>query len=210
MSDFIPEDNDTYRDPKYWDGEYRKCPDGFKFEWFSGPITDQIRTKITAQIPSFGSRIIHLGCGVSRLQEVLYDAGYHNIVNVDISPRCIEMMKESDTRGMEWEVRDIMKPLDLGMFDFAIDKGTLDAIIVDWADRWEPAPEAFTVSKQYFENIYNSLNPGGVFIQFTFGQPHFRRRLFQQLDWDVQVYELAPEHNFHLYLYACTRQRPSE
>lgn len=38
--------------------------------------------------------ILQLGCGNSILQEEMYDAGYKNITNIDISPVVIEQMSE--------------------------------------------------------------------------------------------------------------------
>lgn len=50
-----------------------------------------------------------LGCGNSKLSEQMYDAGYHNIVNIDISPSVIEQMQTTtDAKGkvMKWLVMD--------------------------------------------------------------------------------------------------------
>lgn len=35
-----------------------------------------------------------LGCGNSKLSEQMYEAGYHNIINMDISVTVIEQMKK--------------------------------------------------------------------------------------------------------------------
>ena len=34
-----------------------------------------------------------VGCGNSKLSDQMYQAGYHNIVNIDISPSVIQQMK---------------------------------------------------------------------------------------------------------------------
>ena len=46
-----------------------------------------------------------VGCGNSKLSQQMYDAGYKNIVNIDISPVVIQQMK-SHSPQMEWIVMD--------------------------------------------------------------------------------------------------------
>ena len=37
--------------------------------------------------------ILMLGCGNSKLSDQMYEAGYHDILNIDISPSVIEQMQ---------------------------------------------------------------------------------------------------------------------
>lgn len=39
-------------------------------------------------------KILMVGCGNSKLSIQMYEAGYENIVNIDISPSVIEQMKK--------------------------------------------------------------------------------------------------------------------
>ena len=50
-----------------------------------------------------------LGCGNALLSEEMFDAGYTNIWNIDISQVVIENMRErnQDKVGMLWEVMDV-------------------------------------------------------------------------------------------------------
>jgi len=79
------------------------------------------------------SKILNVGCGNSRLSEEMFDEGYQNITNIDISQVVIKVMIEKykdkgpnfkyqymDVRAMEFEN---------GSFDCVIDKGTLDSIL---------------------------------------------------------------------------------
>ena len=211
-TDFESDDNSLYAVPTWWDDEYKKCSKDDVYEWFTGSrdagFIDRVIACLPASCPS--PRIINLGCGISRIQDALYDAGYKDITNVDVSPTCIELMQKSDTRGMSWAVVDLMKtfPYDSESFDFALDKGTLDALIIDRADKWEIDDDVYETAAKYFREVSRCLRPGGVFVQITFGQPHFRRRLFErdEFHWTVQVEELAPTHSFHFYIYKCTKQ----
>ena len=208
-TDFESEDNSLYALPSWWENEYRKCNKSDVYEWFTSADDSGFLDKVISFIPSKNSRIINLGCGISRIQDALFDAGYHDITNVDVSPTCINLMRESDTRGMKWEIVNLMEPFpyEPGTFDFALDKGTLDALIVDRADKWEVCDDVHETAATYFREVTKCLKPGGVFIQISFGQPHFRRRLFQkeEFDWDVNVHTLDPTHSFHFFIYECRK-----
>jgi SAM-dependent methyltransferase len=54
--------------------------------------------------------VLMLGCGSSRLSELLYEAGYHHITNVDFSPLVIASMQEktrSTCPTLQWLVADV-------------------------------------------------------------------------------------------------------
>ena len=59
----------------------------------------------------------------------MHEAGYKNILSIDISPSVIEQMKQQFP-DLTWEVMDATKmSYKDGEFDVIIDKGTLDALI---------------------------------------------------------------------------------
>ena len=209
MTKFVADDNSLYAKPEWWDEEYKKCKPEDQYEWFSGTNDQHLLEAIFTYLKDPNQKIINLGCGISHIQDVIYDKGFHDITNVDVSPTCIQNMKQTDTRGMKWDIVDVMEPFPYPpeTFDFALDKGTLDAIIIDKADHWEIEDEVYDLAKKYFKNVYDSLKPGGTFIQITFGQPHFRRRLFENcgLDWTINVRTILPDHSFHFFCYECTK-----
>ena len=51
------------------------------------------------------SSILMVGCGNSKLSQQMFEVGYKNIVNIDISPAVIEQMKTASP-NMEWLVMD--------------------------------------------------------------------------------------------------------
>jgi SAM-dependent methyltransferase len=54
--------------------------------------------------------VLMLGCGSSRLSELLYEVGYHHITNVDFSPLVIASMQEktrSTCPTLQWLVADV-------------------------------------------------------------------------------------------------------
>ncbi|OHT10721.1 endothelin-converting enzyme 2-like protein [Tritrichomonas foetus] len=211
MSDFEAPDNSLYAVPKWWDGEFKKCKKNDIYEWYTGSDDPDFIEMLCKSIPSLDSHILHLGCGISRIQETLFDHGYKNITNCDVSPSCIQLMSESDTRGMKWEIVNLLEkfPYDDSSFDFELDKATLDALITEKADKWTLDEEALEISEKYFSEIHRVLKPGGVFVQITFGQPHFRKRLFERdiYNWTVDVITIEPKKSFHFFMYICKKNQ---
>lgn len=211
MTDFESDDNSAYGRPEWWEGEYQKCARDDAYEWFTGSYDDELMELIYQRIPAPDARILHLGCGISKIQDAIFDRGFTDITNVDISPKCIELCRAADTRGMKWDVCDVTQvyPYPDESFDVALDKGTLDALIIGRCDKWEIAQEVLDDAARYFRQVMRVLKPGGVFIQITFGQPHFRKRIFEQEEfkWTVNVHELKPKRSFHFYVYECIKQK---
>lgn len=79
------------------------------------------------------AKILMVGCGNSRMSEQMYDDGFKNMVNMDISPYVIEKMKvytDKKEKFMEWVAMDATKmTFEDKSFDLVIDKGTIDAVI---------------------------------------------------------------------------------
>jgi SAM-dependent methyltransferase len=207
MSFFESEENSQYAQPEWWESEYQKCKPGDTYEWFTGGSDQVFLQQLIDNIPSSTKAILNLGCGISHIQDAISDAGFHNITNVDVSASCIDLMSKSDTRGMKWQIANLTEtfPFASSTFDFVLDKGTLDALIVDRADNCEPDETVYETAAQYFREIARVLTPGGIFLQISFGQPHFRRRLFEQPEFrrDIHVHTHNRTDSFHFYIYEC-------
>ena len=73
-----------------------------------------------------------LGCGNAKFSEDLYDTGFKNIYNVDISSVVIKqmMVRNKQRIKMQYETMDVINlKYDDNFFDVAIDKSTIDAIL---------------------------------------------------------------------------------
>ena len=74
-----------------------------------------------------------LGCGNAQLSQEMYDAGFKNIVNIDISSVVIKQMSElnKDRTKMVWQIGDVtdMPEFQDNSFDILIDKSTIDALL---------------------------------------------------------------------------------
>uniref|UniRef100_A0A0D9X2E2 Methyltransferase type 11 domain-containing protein n=1 Tax=Leersia perrieri TaxID=77586 RepID=A0A0D9X2E2_9ORYZ len=79
-----------------------------------------------------------IGCGSALMSEDMVDDGYMEIVNIDISSVVIEIMRKKhfdipQLQYMQMDVRD-MSIFSDESFDCAIDKGTLDSLMITYGD----------------------------------------------------------------------------
>ena len=78
-----------YGQIEYWEERYTRDPEPFDwYQRYSG-IKDIISENIRQE-----SKILNVGCGNSRLSEEMFDDGYHNQMNIDISNVVIKAMQE--------------------------------------------------------------------------------------------------------------------
>lgn len=71
----------------------------------------------------------------------------------------------------------VMKEYDDSQFDFVIDKATMDVILTDNKDPWNPSDDVITRSNSILLNCQRVLKPNGLFVSISFDQPHFRKKL---------------------------------
>ncbi|XP_043558383.1 EEF1A lysine methyltransferase 4 isoform X2 [Chiloscyllium plagiosum] len=154
--DNLPISNSRYKDRNYWDERYHHEE---TYEWFGAfsrfehLLKEEIQTDET---------ILVLGCGNSSLSYEMFMSGYRSITNIDFSAICIEKMasKYATCSGMEWKVMDA-KALQFEdeSFDVVLEKGTLDAMMVDEKDPWNVSQETTETIDQVLKEI-----PCGQFL----------------------------------------------
>jgi ubiquinone/menaquinone biosynthesis C-methylase UbiE len=83
-----------------------------------------------------------------------------DVVSIDFEEAVIKRMKNREAQGVEYLVMDATAmSFDSGSFDYAIDKGTLDALC---ADR---SPETVARVVAYFNDVVRVLSTkGGVYV----------------------------------------------
>lgn len=175
----------NYGDPKYWDNRYKDQDSTFDWleDWNSlkGLITDTVH---------LDAKVLILGCGNAEFSQEMYDEGYKNIINIDISSVVIDQMKKlNEARPeMEWLAMDVM---DIRYpdceFDIAIDKSTIDALL--WGDN------AFLNVAKMCKEVQRVLKPGGVYFVVSYGRPENRIFHFERdhLDFGIKQYILYPD-----------------
>lgn len=190
-----------YGKADYWDERYKA--NDTTFDWFVSfePLKDLIQS-----IVRHDHKILVVGCGNSRLSPQLYDSGYQNVTNIDISEVVIHQMKTryKELDRMEWLKMDVMKmEFPDSTFDVVIDKGTVDSLLC--------GSNSFHNVYQMNKNVARVLKRGGRYIVVTYGQPdtridHYRRRRLhfdvehKTVDKPVFSSDASPTSNYHVYV----------
>ncbi|XP_059459260.1 uncharacterized protein LOC132188741 [Corylus avellana] len=198
----------AYLDPHYWDERFSNEE---HYEWFKDYT--HFRHLIKAHIKPTSS-VLELGCGNSQLCEELYKDGVTEITCIDLSAIAVEKMQTrlalkgyKEIKVLEADMLDL--PFSNGVFDVIIEKGTMDVLFVDSGDPWNPQPETVTKVKAMLEGVHRVLKPNGIFISISFGQPHFRRPLFDapEFTWSVEWSTFGE--GFHYFFYVLKKGKRS-
>mmetsp|Transcript_5263 Transcript_5263/g.4449 ORF Transcript_5263/g.4449 Transcript_5263/m.4449 type:complete len:225 (-) Transcript_5263:84-758(-) len=168
-----------YGRPDYWDERYTR--DSEPFDWyqrFSG-VKDVITQYINPE-----SRILNVGCGNSRMSEEMFDEGYTNIMNVDISSVVIKAMQEKyKDKGPNFQYRQMditqMGDFEKSSFDCVVDKGTLDSVLC--------GEGSVTRAHKALSEINRVLTSKGVYICISYGIPQHRSQYFQKSEFGWEL-----------------------
>ncbi|XP_026999051.1 EEF1A lysine methyltransferase 4 [Tachysurus fulvidraco] len=198
----LPHSNRKYKDVDYWNERYKTEE---TFEWFGD--FPKFRHLLVQHVGK-EENILMLGCGNSALSLHLYLAGYTTITNVDYSNVCVENMahRHSDCMGMSWVCMDARRlAFPDSSFDVVIEKGTLDAMLVEEQDPWNISDANTQLLHKVLKEISRVLKPGGRFVSVTFAQPHFRKKLYarKEYSWSINHYHYGD--SFHYFLYVLTK-----
>ncbi len=129
-----------------------------------------------------------LGCGNAEISEDMYDAGFKDITNIDISSVVIQTMSErnSDKSGMVWQVGDVtnMPEFESNTFDVLIDKSTIDALLC--------AENSYVMTAKMLREAQRVLKVGGYYIAVSYGNPESRAFHLERefLVWDRKEFLL--------------------
>eukprot|EP00826_Nyctotherus_ovalis_P024493 TRINITY_DN1893_c0_g2_i2.p1 TRINITY_DN1893_c0_g2~~TRINITY_DN1893_c0_g2_i2.p1 ORF type:complete len:321 (-),score=84.94 TRINITY_DN1893_c0_g2_i2:125-1087(-) len=192
-----------YGDPKYWDKRYKEQENNV-FDWLENyagvkPLIDELISK--------DSKVLVPGCGNAEFSEHMYDDGYHNIDNCDISSVVIEQMRarNKDRTQMRYDVMD-MKAMSYpsNYYDLVVDKGAIDTLFC--------GDYPFYSAASMIREVQRVLKIGGHYMIISYGIPENRmpHLVRAHLSFDVQLYTIAPEEeeaktgSTH-YIYVCKK-----
>ena len=186
MSSLLPKSSvQEFQLKDYWDKFFTKRSSAF--EWY-GEYIDLCHIFHKYLKPS--SHILMAGCGNSRLSEDLYDHGFRNIDNIDISDVVIRQMQSKNATKRDDMIFTKMDILQMSFADSAfecvLDKGTLDAIFSN--------TDVKTVQKveRMFAEVARVLKTAGRYICVTLAQIHILEKLLLhfQSGWLVRVHKV--------------------
>jgi len=190
-----------YGKSDFWDERYKG--NDTTFDWY---VSLEPLKEFLFPLLQPSHRILVIGCGNSRLSAQLYEAGYCNIVNIDISDVVVQQMKARyrELDKMTWIRMDATRlEFPDASFDCVIDKGTTDSILC--------GANSFHNVHLLNRSVSRVLKRGAHFVVVSYGQPdtridHFKRR---RLAWSVEhrtvdkpVFqsETSPSASYHLYV----------
>ncbi|KAF3435629.1 hypothetical protein FNV43_RR22720 [Rhamnella rubrinervis] len=192
--------NSAYLDPRYWDERFSKEE---HYEWLKD--YSHFRHLIQAHLNP-NSSVLELGCGNSQLSEDLFEDGITKITCTDLSAVAVQNMQKrllskglKEIKVQEADMLDL--PFSDESFDVVIEKGTTDVLFVDSGDPWNPKPSTIIKVMKMLKGVHRVLKPDGIFISISFGQPHFRRRLYDapEFTWSVEWNTFGD--GFHYFFY---------
>uniref|UniRef100_A0A1B6FY48 Methyltransferase type 11 domain-containing protein n=1 Tax=Cuerna arida TaxID=1464854 RepID=A0A1B6FY48_9HEMI len=179
----LPKATTDFTQIDYWNSFFKKR--GKKaFEWYGeypelcGILHKYIRPR---------DKILVIGCGNSSLSSDLYDVGYKQIMNIDVSGVVIKQMKaKSKNRpGLEYQRMDATNTTFVdGEFNVVLDKGTLDAMMPD------SSPETLERIDKLFAEVDRVLAPLGRYVCVSLLQHHILLRLATHcsgLGWMLRI-----------------------
>jgi len=168
-----------YGKTEYWDERYTR--DAEPFDWYQrwAGLKDCL-----AEFLEQNHKILMLGSGNSRLSEEMYDEGYQNITNIDISDVVVKAMQEKygDKPGMTYAQMDAkVMSFDEEKFDVVFDKATLDSILCG-----EGSSQS---AQKMLGEVSRVLTSTGVYIAVSHGQPAYRLTYLQrpEFNWTVKT-----------------------
>ena len=179
----------NYGDASYWEDRYKSCEDP-TFDWLED--YSSLKTIISdLNINKETGTVLNLGCGNSEMSEEMYDDGYHNIVNIDISHNVIKYMKERNKQRpkmtfCQMDVRDIK--LESNSVDLAIDKSTIDALLC--------GEDSFTNVAKMIKEVQRVLKVGGYYMIISYGNPesrvfHLKRKF---LNFEITIFTIKKDY----------------
>ncbi|KAF5303179.1 hypothetical protein FQA39_LY10092 [Lamprigera yunnana] len=180
----LPKTHHEFSQKDYWEDFFKKR--GAKaFEWYGeypelcGHLHKYIKVK---------DNVLVVGCGNSSLSSDLYDVGYKNVTNIDISEVVIRQMlnlHEKERPQLKYLQMDVFNMnFSDELYSVVLDKGTLDALMPDGNG------ETQVRILKYFKEIERVLKRGGRYICISLLQKHildFILSYFPSNNWMFRV-----------------------
>nr|XP_034180029.1 eEF1A lysine and N-terminal methyltransferase homolog [Osmia lignaria] len=184
----LPKTHEEFSQVDYWNTFFKKR--GKKhFEWY-GEYPELC--SLLLKYIKVKDNILIVGCGNSTVSMCLYDAGYRNITNIDISHIVIKQMHDINASVRPDLVYEQMDATRLtysdDTFSVILDKGTLDALMPDTKE------ETLSIINKYFKEISRVLRNGGRYICVSLLQEHILKKLLSYFPYSGFMFRIVRCH----------------
>ncbi|XP_074523549.1 eEF1A lysine and N-terminal methyltransferase [Halichoeres trimaculatus] len=183
----LPRSAEEFSSAEYWEKFFKKRGDK-AFEWYGDYNTLCGVLHRYIKVPD---QVLVVGCGNSELSEQLYDVGYKNLTNIDISETVVTHMNQRNSErrpGLTFQQVDATQtPYEDGSFQAALDKGTLDAVASEGEG---------VIARNMLTEVGRVLSVGGRYVCVTLAQESVIQlavELFVELGWAVRLHCLQEE-----------------
>lgn len=144
----------------HWEHIYRtKGPD--QLSWFQAEARLS-RQLIEAVAPDRAARVVDIGAGASTLVDGLLDAGYRDIMALDLSPTALALARTrlgAAASAVTWQAADVLQvDFPRHAFDVWHDRAVFH-FLTEAADR-----------TRYVQQVRHAVRPGGIVIVATFAE----------------------------------------
>ncbi len=212
-----PDDVAEYKKQAYWNSRFAAEE---TYEWLVD--LKDIRGLLLPYLscPTHALRVLVIGCGNSALSDglrhMLREGSY--LCSLDYSSTVIQNMRQTygETPGAyEWicgDMRDLSTLFAPCSFDVVLDKAGIDALVVTEGDPWAPSEEVQEDVGATLQGVSTVLKDGGVFLQVSFQQPHFRKKYLEggqnsSLGWDVSHQDIPCTKSLPHFFYVCDKKK---
>ncbi|KPP57176.1 hypothetical protein Z043_125125, partial [Scleropages formosus] len=181
----LPRTAEEFSSAEYWERFFRRRGDK-AFEWYGdyGQLCGVLHRYMKPR-----DKVLVVGCGNSELSEQLYDVGYQQLINIDISETAVAHMKQRNAErrpGLTFlQVDATQTPFESGTFQAALDKGTLDAMA---------AEEEGLLATRMLAEVGRVLAVGGRYVCVSLAQEHVVKMAvehFVREGWAVRAHCLG-------------------
>ncbi|NP_001038234.3 eEF1A lysine and N-terminal methyltransferase [Danio rerio] len=184
----LPRTAEEFSSADYWERFFRKRGEK-AFEWYGdynslcGVLHKYIKPR---------DKVLVVGCGNSELSEQLYDVGYRQLTNIDISETVVSHMNQRNAErrpDLSFQQLDATQTgFESGSFQVTLDKGTLDAMASE---------EDGALAGRMLAEVGRVLAVGGRYVCITLAQEHVIKLAVEHFvkGWAVRVHCLTGQQN---------------
>ncbi|XP_042339880.1 LOW QUALITY PROTEIN: eEF1A lysine and N-terminal methyltransferase [Plectropomus leopardus] len=184
----LPRTAEEFSSAEYWERFFFKKRGEKAFEWYGdyNKLCGVLHKYIKVQ-----DKVLVVGCGNSELSEQMYDVGYKNLTNIDISETVVAHMNQRNAQRRPdltfQQVDATQTPYEDASYQAALDKGTLDAMASE---------EEGALARNMLTEVGRVLSVGGRYVCVTLAQESVIKLAvehFVQLGWAVRLHCLQEE-----------------